>query len=515
MVFRYLPPAGYSLPSQKYARFGYDGDLWLPGMLGKMRCIMPAANSAPSSPSAPAIFLFGQSNAGSPDSIPGTSDSRVSLTWSNQIPGDPITGPGPMSLQNGGHSFEWQCGTNLAIAYNSNIITAKWWYDGAVIDLFKASSNFGWPNLALALENFARQCVAANVSQANILFCQGESNAVAATAGLLPTYQADVQDVFDSVKGLLEGYGLNVRFTIIMTNVGCPTDSPSGLTAVRGYQTAIGAARTDTTVIDPPTSSGALHYINGASNIIGTIIASSITSIYTAHQPAFLAASTFESIMGAAVLFDYDSRSIVGLNNSDPVSVWPDLSSGVHTINIAGAARPQYLINALGSIPEVLFDGVANVANTGVSLVAPGTTPFCSIWVGRQKTWTANDRIWGNAVGFTALTQSDNSPEVTPSNGSSVISNQPLVLNTFGKVENLFSHQASDYQQVIGSRFVTGDLGNVAPGVMTMATSNGGGFGNVTYLKWVMLNRAPTKLERDALRGYGSKNYGLVIWGAL
>lgn len=35
MVFRYPLPSGYRKPGQPYSRFGYDGQLWLPGRFGK------------------------------------------------------------------------------------------------------------------------------------------------------------------------------------------------------------------------------------------------------------------------------------------------------------------------------------------------------------------------------------------------------------------------------------------------------------------------------------------------
>jgi len=40
-MFRYNPPSGYRLPAQPYSSFGYDGNLWVPGLLGKMRSVMP------------------------------------------------------------------------------------------------------------------------------------------------------------------------------------------------------------------------------------------------------------------------------------------------------------------------------------------------------------------------------------------------------------------------------------------------------------------------------------------
>lgn len=185
-----------------------------------------------------------------------------------------------MAMQSGGHSFEWQESADLAAKLGNQIVVAKYWADGTTIDLWVPPGNIAWIQLEPALRNFAQRCRAVGVSQVEYVWCQGESNTPNNVTGLLATFQANTISLFDGVKAVLEGYGLRVHFTIIMTNPNIvtgpnPTDpSAANLTAVRGFQTAIAAARTDTGTLDPsditPGSAGAVHYINGQTNVIGS-----------------------------------------------------------------------------------------------------------------------------------------------------------------------------------------------------------------------------------------------------
>jgi hypothetical protein len=478
---------------------------------------------------APAIFLAGQSNAGNRDLTPGTVDARVSLTWTAD--GVTFTGPGAMAVQvsdgHSGHSFEWQCGSDLAAQYGSDIIVGKYWADGSVIKDWLVSNTLKWPPLALALENFAVQCVTANVSQVDFGWCQGESNALNATVADLATFEAETNTLFDTVKYLLEGFGLTVRFSVLKTNGNLTTGpgdleiNASQLATVRAAQDNLGVTRTDTSVVsfDTVNLGGALHYENGDTNLCGSLWAESLIAQYIGDPPALAEPPTIEDIMGSsAIIFDYDSRSITGLSNNAPVVSWPDLGSGAHTGAPVGTARPLYktagLVGPLETIPEVEFDGIDDtMAIPGVTLPAPGITPLLSIWVGRQKAWTITKRIWGSTASYCGISQADGTPYIGPQNSAN-IAGSPLAINTFGRVENYFSHQSTNYQQVVNARVNTGDLGDFAIGAISMCPSYVATVGaNVGYLKWVGLNRAPTAKERNQLRGYGAATYGLAVWG--
>jgi hypothetical protein len=429
---------------------------------------------------------------------------------------------------NGGHSFEWQCGSDLAAHFDSDILMAKYWVDGSQISTWLVSTGVNWPTLALALENFAVQCVTANVSQVDFGWCQGESNALNAIASELATFEADTNTLFDTVKYLLEGFGLTVRFSVLKTN-GNLTTGPGGaeinagqLAAVRAAQDNLGVTRTDTSVVsfDTVNLGGALHYANGETNLCGSLWAESLIAQYIGAPPDLATPPTIEQIMGSsAIIFDYDSRSITGLANNDPIVSWPDLGPGAHTGAPTGSARPLYKTAAFtapsGVVhPEAEFDGVDDtMVVPGVSLPAPGLTPFLSIWVGRQKTWTLNKRILGATTNYSGISQNQgSSPIISPQNLGNIAGSN-LALNTFGRVENYFSHQSTNYQQTVNARVNTGDLGDSAFGAVAMTPTYVASVGaNVTFLKWVGLNRAPTAKERNQLRGYGAATYGLAVW---
>ncbi len=519
MVYR--PPSGYRLPVQPYSRFGYDGQLWIPGSVGKRLGILPGEESS-DGPLIPALFLSGQSNAGNQDSVPGSIAGGVLLSWSQVS--SAITGPIPMALQGGGHSFEWQCSSNMALHYSSPVTVAKYWADGTLISQWLPTSLTLWVGLAKALEAFALRCLAEGITQVEFGWSQGESNCTANQSATLATFEAYTNDVFDSVKYLLEAFGLTVHFTIIKTNSNIVTGPNPGdvsavsLAFVRAAQDNLAVTRSDTSTLSldsiVPASAGAVHYINGQTNTGGAIWATDIFTRYVSPQPALLTPPTIETIMGANLLFDYDSRSIAGLVDNDPISLIPDSGPGAHNITIAGNARPFFKANSFGSIPGILFDGIDDTAVVpGVSIVAPGTAPFFSIFVGRQKTWTLNDRIFGATNNFNlSVYQSDATPKLSVSNASSFIAT-PFTLNTFGRVENKFSNNASDYIQILDVKSGTGNLGNTAPGAVAMAQTNGGGFGNVEYLRWFVCNATPTKIQNDKIRGNGIRNYTGTVWG--
>lgn len=520
---KYPFPAGYKNPAQPYSRFGYNDGLWVPAKIGRSFGLLPSGSG---NPTPPAIFLAGQSNAGNQDEIPGTINAGVTLYWSNNAIFPTINGPIAMSLQAGGHSFEMQCSANVASQYNKPITVGKYWVDGSVIDLWKPEG-LAFSQMCFVLEKLARDCVSTGVSQVEVLWSQGESNTRNDLASLLPTFESDTSAVFDGISTFLAAYGLTTHFTIIKTNANIvtgvnPTDpGVAGLAAVRGFQENLALVRADTSIVNfdfmVPAVGGGVHYAHGQTNIGGAIIAQDIILRYSGSQPAFTAPLSIETILSGSIVFDYDTRAIVGLNNNDPIAAWPDIGPGGHNLAPVGAARPLYKTNALGTIPEALFDGVDDTAIVpGVSLVAPGATPIFSMMVVSQKTWTLNDRLFGASSNFTfSLYQSTTSPKLGASAGSAGVDFNGLPLATYGKVENYFSNAASDYIQCIDVRTTTNTLGNSPPGIVAMAQTNNSGFGNIGVVRWILGSSKPNTSQRNQLRGYGSVNYGLSVWGGI
>lgn len=518
---KYSFPPGYKVPSQPYSRFGYDGELWVPAKLGKGFAVMPSFGNA----DPPSVFVAGQSNAGIQDEIAGTPTDRVTLNWSSNAIFPTINGPIPMQLQSGGHSFEWNTAVGLSNRYNKPIIASKYYVDGSVIDLW-LPGDVAFAQLSAVMEQHARQAVAAGTTQVLFIWSQGESNTRTDLSGLLPTFESDTVAVFDGVKDFFAAYGLSTRFLIIKINSNIvtgpnPADpSAASIAFIGDAQENIAATRDDTDIINfnfmVPATGGGVHYAHGQTNIGGDLIASLASTIYNYPQPALTTPPTVEAIMSGSVVFDYDARAIVGLNNNDPIVSWPDLGPGGHTLAPVGAARPLYKTNTLlGTLPVASFDGVDDTCIVpGLSLVAPGVTPIFSMLVMRQKTWTLNDRFIGSSANFTfSVYQSSTSPKVAASAGSAGIDFNGLAVGVFGKVENYFSNNGTDYIQCIDTITTTGSLGNSPPGIVAMAQTNNSGFGDLDIARWCLCSSKPTTSQRNKLRGYGSKNYTLAVWG--
>jgi len=128
------------------------------------------------------------------------------------------------------------------------------------------------------------------VKNVEFVWCQGESNTPNNVAFLLPTYQSDTNSVFNGIKAIFDSEFISVHFTIIKTNINIvtgpnPTDpSAASLTFVRAAQDALALARSDTATIDfpdiVPASPGAVHYINGQTNVGGARLAAAIAARY-------------------------------------------------------------------------------------------------------------------------------------------------------------------------------------------------------------------------------------------
>lgn len=474
-----------------------------------------------STPIAPALFLAGQSNAGNQDTTPGTVDARVSVFWTAD--GTTFTGPTQMALQSGGHSFEWQAGSDMAAYYGTNILTAKTWADGTLIDTWLPAQGDNWVRLARTLELFARQCVIANVTQVEFGWQQGESNCVNSFAGSVAAFQSNTNEAFDAVKYLLEGFGLTVHFSIFKLNASIttgvnPGDTDAGqLAAVRAAQVALAAARTDTTLIDLDSivmiGSTKLHYLGGQTNIAGSIWASSVIARYTGAQPALNTPPTVAAILGSKLTYRRRSSDITGVADGGSVGSWPAYPSAATQ---TGSARPTLRANALGTLPEVEYDGVDDAMPlSGVTFAAPGTTPFLLMWVGRQKASSNGKRILASDANFFGLYMGPTPPQIAIYAGTTSGGFQAnLTIGTFGKVEAFFNHSA-DYLQVIDTLQAASDTGNLTPGAMSEGSSSGGSFSNVGSIETIICNAALTKTERNKMRGYGLAAYGYAVWGVV
>jgi len=236
---------------------------------------------------APGLWLAGQSNAGNQDETPGTVDVRVSLTWGNMY-SSTIRGPSQMALQDGGHSFDWQVGSDLAAHFNHAIIVGKYWADGTIVSDFLPPGG-KWLGMLAVINAVAPQYVAAGISKVECMWMQGESNTPNNVTSYLPTFEADTNTVLDNIKTAFASYGLSVHFTIIQINGNFVTGpnpgdvSATSLAFVKAAEAHIATTRTDTTTVSPDayTPNAGVHYAHGQTNTISSAIVSpSILSRY-------------------------------------------------------------------------------------------------------------------------------------------------------------------------------------------------------------------------------------------
>lgn len=482
---------------------------------------------------APALFISGQSNAGNYDTIPGTSDPRVTLTWTAN--GTVFTGPGAMALQNSGgndgHSYEWQCASNMAAHFNSDILVGKTWGDGSTCNSFcRATGMPVWPRLRNMIANFATQCIAEGITQVAFIWDQGSSEALTINSALTPAFTTNTESVFASIRAIFAAWGIGrVRFYVMQQNSnfqGLPDIDTALLNSVRSQEAAIVAADSDAVLIncDDIVMASGYHYSGGQTNTIGARFAALIAADFVSAQPPSITPPTIQQIFPTTLLLDLDSRVGIAVATGQDIPLWTEVSgNGRNAIQNTPGLRPLYLANALGSIPGVQFDGIDEVLAIvpgSMVLPAPGTTPFWSWEITRPDAWSAGGGLWG-AVGATPrVLMWSVTPNLQGFNGS-LSNNQSLLLNDFNRIEAYFSNSNTAYSStptgvVTGDYVKVRDTGNPASGVNMGNNVIGDlviGHGNATYaaitvLRKIYCNALPTKTQFDKLCGYYTRNYG-------
>jgi hypothetical protein len=511
--------------ARTYSGFGFRGPLG-GGLWGR--------GNAHQHNSVPALYISGQSNAGNVDLVAGTSDVRVTFTWTPD--GAAFTGPGAMNFQNAnaqnGHSYEWQCSSDMARAFNSNVLVGKAWADGATCDLFiRAAGAPAWKYNRNMIDNFARQCVVAGLTQVAFIWDQGSSEALVANAALTPQLTTNTTSLFASIRALFKAYGIGrVRFYVMQQNIhflGLPNIDAGQLASVRAQEAAIVAGDPDAALInvDSIVMASGYHYANGQTNTIGSVFAARIATDFTATQPAFVTPPTVETVMASILLNHTFSTAGIGVATGQPIPTWADQSAHHSDATAAGSARPLYLANALGTTPGVQYDGVANqmqVANT-LNQPAPSVTPTWSWEITRPDQWINGSRLWSSGTGVTSLLQFGGSPNFQIFNGAfgGVAAS---VLNSYNRFESYFANSAAAYQET-ATGVVSGDYckvgegaaagantGNGAVGTITLGTGSTV-FGKFTNLDRIICSALPTKAMFDFLCGYYTSKYGITVNG--
>lgn len=508
---------------RRYSGFGFRGPMG-GGLWG--------GGGAKPAHSVPALFVSGQSNAGNVDLVAGTSDSRVTFTWTPD--GTAFTGPGPMDFQNSnsqdGHSYEWQCSSDMAKAFNANVLVGKAWADGATCDLFiRAAGAPAWAYIRNMIANFSKQCITAGVTQVAFIWDQGSSEALTANAALTPALTTNTNSLFASIRAIFKAYGIGrVRFYVMQQNIhfiGLADIDTAQLLSVRSQEAAIVAADPDARLlnVDDITMASGYHYANGQTNTIGSRYATQIAQDFNVTQPGFVTAPTVEQMFGATLLNHMTSRAGIGVATGQPIPSWADQSSHGFNATAATVARPLYLANAQGTTPGVQYNGTTNImlVDSGLNLPAPSVTPTWSWEISRPDGYSSGGRFWGSAVNVAALLMFGGSPNVEIFNGS-FGGNAAAVLNSFNRIESYFSNSAAAYQET-ATGVVTGDyckvgegasaganVGNTALGTLSLGSGNSA-FAALTNLDRIVANTLPTKAIFDALCGYYTFNYGTGV----
>lgn len=153
----------------------------------------------------------------------------------------------------------------------------------------------------------------------------------------------------------------------------------------------------------------------------------------------------------------------------DPVGCILDKSgNGHHLIQATADNRPLYKVDSNGK-PYLLFDGISD----GLGIVAAVCTiPFDRISAIRQVTWTANDRIFGGAVGA-ALMQSGTTPNIRIYDGNAAGGTTGLTLDTNGVVTERHIANASQVA-VNNGAYNTADCGTTNLTQMVIGAQNTG-----------------------------------------
>lgn len=125
--------------------------------------------------------------------------------------------------------------------------------------------------------------------------------------------------------------------------------------------------------------------------------------------------------LGSTLKIWFDTASLAGLANADPISSWSDSSGNSHTATQSGSTRPTYNTSAINSKPSGAFSGTQylNVASpvaltgdftvfavvnrlTSTQMWITGSASgYLGIYSGDNKLYFANDSGSASSVAYT------------------------------------------------------------------------------------------------------------------
>lgn len=84
----------------------------------------------------------------------------------------------------------------------------------------------------------------------------------------------------------------------------------------------------------------------------------------------------------------YKADSLVGLNNNDLISSFPDSGPNGYTLTAAGGTRPSYLANAVNGLPAIHHSGASGLSISGIATQAQ---PFTITIVSHLRVYSGVD----------------------------------------------------------------------------------------------------------------------------
>jgi len=185
------------------------------------------------------------------------------------------------------------------------------------------------------------------------------------------------------------------------------------------------------------------------------------------------AAAVFDPSDITGLVYEIDLRTGVTLNGADISAVADQSGEGNDQLQASAGAQPLFV----ASPASALFDGVDHFMETaGFTL----NQPFTRFILFKQITWTANRYIGdGASEDVTYIYQSGVSPNLKFGAGGSELSNNGLVLDTYG-VLTIIGDGASSAIIVNDGTPVTGNAGAGNPGGLALGSNGiGGGPSNI------------------------------------
>lgn len=263
-------------------------------------------------------------------------------------------------------------------------------------------SGYPWPN-----DSFDTYADAAELNTLN----QGSQWATAWIDRRNPFGNTDINDDMESysdsasVQGLNGGTGWNTVYVadsvdtpVAVPLTGSPPQTASLSTVLSGtsiYYTTNGSTPTTASQLytasipiaaDPTTLKAFARKTNYGNSAVGS---------WTYFTPPVLSVTS-------SLVARWESISITGSNDGDPVSTWLDQSGQSRNATASGTARPLYKVNIFGSSPALLFDGSNDLLNFSGSGV-PNFTVF-QVYKPNSNGYPAATITWraasGNRSGF-------------------------------------------------------------------------------------------------------------------